>query len=99
MIYVGQNAFRLVVTTDINLTGVSSSLVYLRFRSPMTLSTGEYTATVLTSTAGIIFYDFKSTDSLEDGLWTMWAYVIHPDTRVSIGEPFQFTVRYEGDVK
>jgi hypothetical protein len=99
MIYVGQNSFRLVVTTAIDLSGVSSSLVFLRYRAPMTLSTGEYSATILTSTAGIICYDFTSTDSLEDGLWTMWAYVTHPDTRISIGEPFQFTVRNEGDVK
>jgi hypothetical protein len=99
MIYVGQNSFRLVVTTSINLAGVSSSLVFLRYKSPMTLSTGQYPATVLTSTAGIIYYDFTSTDSLEDGLWTMWAFVTHADTRTSIGEPFQFTVRNEGDVK
>lgn len=95
MIYVGQNSFRLTVETGIDLSGVSSSLVFLRYRAP-SLSTGEYAPTVTASTAGTFIYDFTSTESLESGLWTMWAHVTHADARVSIGEPFTMTVKAEG---
>jgi hypothetical protein len=95
MIYVGQNAFRMQVETEINLTGVSSSAVFLRFVSP-NLSTGQYTATILSSTGGTLYYDFTSTDSLMAGLWVFWAYATHSTGRVSIGEPFTVMVKAEG---
>jgi hypothetical protein len=95
MIYVGQNSYRLTVETGINLSGVSSSQIYLRYFSP-TLSTGSYVATVSASTAGTIYYDMTSTDSLASGVWTFWVYVTHADSRVSIGEPFYVTVSEEG---
>ena len=97
MIYVGQNSFRLTVETGIDLSGVSSSNVYLRYQSP-TLSTGEYVLTVSVSTAGTVYYDMTSTDSLATGLWTFWAYVTHNDSRISIGDPFGVTVTSEGGI-
>jgi hypothetical protein len=96
MIYVGQNAFKIYVDTGINLTGVSSSLIFLRYASP-TLSTGVFAATVVTSTAGIIQYECTSTDSFEKGVWSMWAHVTHSTGRVSIGDPFLVTVKAEGE--
>jgi hypothetical protein len=95
MIYTGQNSFRLVLDTTIDITGASS--ISIRYASP-TLSTGSYTATALVSTAGTMFYDFTSTDSLAVGVWVFWAYVKHVDTRVSIGDPVAVTVRTEGSL-
>lgn len=95
MIYVGQNSFRITVETGIDLSGVSSSQVYMRYFSP-TLSTGAYVATVSASTDGTIYYDMTSTDTLANGVWTFWAHVTHGDSRVSIGEPFYVTVSEEG---
>jgi len=96
MIYVGQNAFQIVVDTGFNLAGVSSSQVYLRYTSP-TLSTGVFVATIVTSTAGIISYTCGSTDTFEFGKWVMWAHVTHSTGRISIGDPFLITVKAEGD--
>ena len=97
MIYVGQNAFKIYVDTGIDLSGVSSSLVLLRYSSP-TLSTGEFTATVVTSTDGIIQYECTSTDTFEKGKWVFWAYVTHSTGRISIGDPFLVTVKSEGEI-
>jgi len=95
MIYVGQNAFKVYVDTGIDLTGVSSSNVYLRYSSP-TLSTGALVATVVTSTAGIIQYECTSTDIFEVGKWVMWTHVTHSTGRISIGDPFLMEVKAEG---
>ena len=96
MIYVGQNAFQIVVDTGFNFTGVSSSQVFLRYTSP-TLSTGQFVATVVTSTAGILSYTCGSTDSFEMGVWAMWAWAMQSTGRVMIGDPFLVTVKAEGD--
>ena len=95
MIYTGQNGFRIQVETSYNLTGVSSSLVFLRYISP-SLSTGAYAATVLVSTAGTIYYDPVSTDTFAKGAWVFWAHVTLSTGRVCIGDPFIMTVRTEG---
>lgn len=95
MIYVGQNAFRLNVDTAIDLSGASTTNIFLRYSSP-SLSTGHYLPTVADSTAGTMYYDFTSTQSLEAGVWVLWAYVVHVDNRVSIGDPFEMTVKAEG---
>ena len=97
MIYVGQNAVKFRVDTDIDLTTVSSSQIYLRYYAPNT-SSGEYAATVETSTDGIVYYNMQSSETLSTGLYRMWAHVTHADGRVSIGEPFSFTVKAEGSL-
>ena len=81
MIYVGQNSFRITVETSIDLSGVSSSQIYMRYFSP-TLSTGAYVATVSVSTAGTIYYDMSSTDSLATGVWTFWASIVRASSSV-----------------
>ena len=96
MIYVGQNAFQIVVNTGFNFTGVSSSQIWLRYTSP-SLSTGAFIPSVVTSTAGILAYTCGSTDSFEMGVWAMWAYAIQSTGRVMIGDPFLVTVKAEGD--
>ena len=95
MIYVGQNSFRLNVDTAIDLSGASSSDIYLRYTSP-TLSTGEWLPTVDVSTAGTLYFDFGSTYSLESGEWVVWAYAKMSDSRISIGDPFTMVVKSEG---
>lgn len=95
MIYVSQNAFRLNVDTNIDLTSASSSLIYIRYFSP-TLSTGQFTVNKSTETNTYIYRDFTTTDSLAAGDWVMWAHITHPDNRISIGDPFRVTVKAEG---
>lgn len=95
MIYVGQNSFRLNIDTTCDLTGVSSSQIFIRYTSP-SLSTGEFIPTIVSSTFGTLYYDFTSTQSLEAGQWNMWIYATHTDSRVSISDPFSMTVTAEG---
>jgi hypothetical protein len=97
MIYVGQNAFRLNVDTGIDLSGASSSNVYIKYISP-SLTTGSFLPVISTGSTGYMYYDFTSTQSLEKGVWTFWAYVICTDSRISIGDPFQMTVKNEGSL-
>ena len=96
MIYVGQNSFQIVIDTDFNLAGVSSSDVFLRYTSP-SLTTGQFAPAITTSTDGILTYTCTSTNTFEAGVWVMWIHATHGDTRVSIGEPFLVTVKSEGD--
>ena len=80
MIYVGQNAFRITVETGIDLSGVSSSLIFLRYATP-SLSTGDFVATVSDSTAGTIYYDCTSTDTLAKGVHVFPSSKYNPSRR------------------
>lgn len=95
MIYTGQTSIQFNVDTDIDLTTVSSSQIYLRYYAP-DLSTGQFVPTVVSSTDGTLVYHVEPSVALSTGLYRMWAHVTHADGRISIGEPFSFTVRAEG---
>lgn len=87
-VFVGQTNLKLVLETNIDLTGALTKEI--RYRKPD--STEVLTliaANEGVSTAGKIAYTFLAADTEKldiSGAWYFWAYIVFADNRVARGE-------------
>lgn len=93
-IYLNQSSLRIQLTTLVDITGATETLI--KYKKPSG-TTGEWTATVEAVGDGIIYYDLTGDELDEIGTWTFWAYVTFADTREAPGEPVKIIVYSEGE--
>ena len=94
-VYLNQNSLRLKVDTSVDITGATTRLI--KYKKPDGTA-GQFIATEeAPATAGVIYYDFVSTELDQEGPWTMWSYVTFSDARSAPGEPFKVIVYVEGE--
>lgn len=93
-IYLNQSSLRIQLTTNVDITGATSTLI--KYKKPSG-STGSWIASIEAAGDGIIYYDLTGTELDETGTWTLWAHVTFSDTRVAPGEPVKMIVYTEGE--
>ena len=95
-IYKGQTKLEIILTTSLNLTGVSS--VRIKYRKPSGVE-GQWVATITDVVKGTIMYVVQNANDInETGLWVLWAHVTYPDTTTVIGKPTDVFVKNEGEI-
>jgi hypothetical protein len=93
-VYVNQSELRLQLNTGVSLAGALSVLI--KYLKPDETTEREFTAQVLSSSAGTIYYDFNAGELDTAGIWTFWSYVTFADSREAPGEPVRLKVWTEG---
>jgi len=91
--YEDQTALRIRLTVGQDITGASAKKI--KYRKPDNTE-GNWDATVEDATNGIIYYDLKTDDKIDEGLYTFWAYVTFSDGRSAPGEPISKFMYPEG---
>lgn len=92
-IYKNQSFLSIKLATGVNISGAPS--MKIKYRKPSG-ATGEWQATVF-STSGVIKYDIASTSVLDEtGTWAVWAYITFSNGKSAPGEPTKFQVYEEG---
>lgn len=92
-IYVGQTALIFEVTLNSDVTG---STCLVKYKKPNGI-VGEFPATIINATTGVIRASPTSVDDLDvAGLWTFWGHVTFSDGSVAAGEPVQEQIYDEG---
>ena len=93
-IFVGQKALRFEARTKTNISGALETKIL--YKKP-DLTTGEWTASILDASQGIIYYDVgMNTELDQDGDWRLRSYVKFSDGREAKGRVVQVTV-YEDE--
>jgi len=94
-VYVDQTSFRLTCTVGVNVTG--ATVTQVRYCKPSG-STGQWTAGVSGSTAGILYVDGSTSVKFDEaGKWALWGYVTFSDTRSAPGEMVFQHIYLEGE--
>ncbi len=94
-IFKDQSYLRIVLTTNVSLTGALEVKIYYRTPSG---TVGSVTAEVSDETNGVIFYNMPTTSLLtETGLWRFWSYVKFSDSRIARGETVTERIYNEED--
>lgn len=89
-IYVNQTNLKITVSTGADLTNVTTTLI--KFTKPNGLK-GQWSAT---PTLSNLEYNIVTGDLNIEGTWTVWAYVVYSNGKISIGEPAEIIVKKEG---
>jgi hypothetical protein len=90
-IFVDQTYLRIILTTNVNITGAQETLIY--YRKPNG-TIGTLPAYVDDLEDGVIYHDLDSDSTLLDtrGAWKFWAYVKFADGRTARGETVGVTI-------
>lgn len=92
--FIGQTGVTIQVEMGIDITGASTKKI--KYRKPSG-ETGEWTATVVSDTAGVLKYTTTTAAELDEaGLWDVWPYAILGDGSIAIGLVSMFPVYAEG---
>lgn len=85
VIYKGQSALRIKLTTGVDITGSLVRKIY--YKKPDN-TVGNVDAQIDSSTAGIIYYDLPANSQLIDqaGTYQFWAYITFADGRSARGQ-------------
>lgn len=90
-IFVDQTYLRIVLTTNVDITGAQETRIY--YRKPN--GTVSYLAAAIDDpTEGVIYHDLDSDSTLLDarGAWKFWSWVKFADGREARGETVGVTV-------
>lgn len=92
-IYVGQTDLTIQLITGKDITNAQS--VKIKYKNPQGIL-GEFTASIVNATSGIIKYDILSVNDINIvGDWRLWAKVVDAQGLISIGEPAIMNVSKE----
>ncbi len=94
-IYKNQTALYIQVTTGVDITGATSTLI--QYRKPSGAE-DSWSAEIVDAENGIIKYaDFSANTLNESGWWTFWADITFSTGLRGIGESFKIYVYEEGN--
>jgi hypothetical protein len=85
VIYKGQTALRIKLTTCVDITGALVKKIY--YKKPDG-TTGNVDAQTDSATGGVIYFDLPAGSTLIDqsGTWQFWAFVTFADNRSARGQ-------------
>lgn len=84
-IYVGTTKFRVQLTGGVDITGGSAKIQYKTAKG----TTGEWTATVSSSSTAVCYHDNTGTSPLTvGGPYRFWLELTFSDNLIAYGEPY-----------
>jgi len=92
-IYKNQTALKIRLDTKISLA--TATTLQIKYKKPSG-ATGTWTAAIDPVYPTRIYYDLATTSIDENGIWTLWSYVIFNDGRVAPGRACQKDIKVEG---